>query len=158
LELNDWILALHLLTAVALIAAEVVFGTMIAALWRSDSPSRVASTTPLARIGVVLIAIGTAGTVIFGVWLAISIDRYDLWDGWVLAALVLWAASSYLGQKVGEHYAAGGELAEKLVAEGTTSSPELAETFGVTRAFWLHVVSNALIVLILIDMIWKPGA
>ena len=158
MELNDWILALHLLAAFALIAAEVAFSIMIAALWRSDSPSHVASTMRLAQVGVMLVLIGMAGTVVFGVWLAISLDAYQLWDGWVIAALVLWALGGFLGQKSGEGYQAGGELAEKLATEGTTSSPELAETFGASRAFWLHVGTVAVVVLIVIDMIWKPGA
>jgi hypothetical protein len=157
-ELNDWILALHLLAAFFLIGALVAFWVMIVALWRSDSPSRVASTMPLARYGAALVAIGSMGTVIFGIWLAISVDEYELWDGWVIAALVLWALASALGQKSGEGYTAGGELAEKLGADGTTASPELAESFGATRAFWLQVASSAVFLLILIDMIWKPGA
>jgi hypothetical protein len=157
-DLNDWILALHLLAAFALIGAEVIFTIMIAALWRSDSPPRVASAMLLARLGVVLMGAGFAGTVVFGVWLAISRDEYQLWDGWVIAALVLWALGGFLGQKSGEGYQAGGELAEKLAAEGMTSSPELAATFGTSRAFWLHNATLVVVVLILVDMIWKPGA
>jgi len=157
-DLNDWILALHLLSAFALIGAEVMFTIMIAALWRSDNPPQVGSTMPLARLAVVLVMVGLAGTIVFGVWLAISRDEYQLWDGWVIAALVLWALGGFLGQKSGEGYQAGGELAEKLTAEGTTSSPELAETFGASRAFWLHSATLVVVVLILVDMIWKPGA
>jgi uncharacterized membrane protein len=158
LSLNDWILALHLLSAVALVAAEVMFTVMIAGLWRSDSPTKVASTIPLARLGVLFVMIGITGTVIFGVWLAISREEYQLWDGWIIAALVLWALGGFLGQKSGEAYQAGGELGAKLAAEGTTSSPELAETFGASRAFWLHTATLVVVVLIIVDMIWKPGA
>jgi len=158
LSLNDWILALHLLSAVALVAAEVMFTVMITGLWRSDSPTKVASTMPLARLGVLFVMIGIAGTVIFGVWLAISREEYQLWDGWIIAALVLWALGGFLGQKSGEAYQAGGELGAKLAAEGTTSSPELAETFGASRAFWLHTATLVVVVLIIVDMIWKPGA
>jgi uncharacterized membrane protein len=157
-SLNDWILALHLLAAVALVAAEVMFTVMIAGLWRSDSPTKVASTMPLARLGVLFVMIGMAGTVVFGVWLAISREEYQLWDGWIIAALVLWALGGFLGQKSGEAYQAGGELGAKLVAEGTTSSSELAETFGASRAFWLHNATLLVVVLIVVDMIWKPGA
>src|SRR5262245_46928251 len=131
---------------------------MIAALWRTENAARVASTMPLARAGVVFVGAGLAGTLLFGVWLAISLDAYQVWDGWVLAALVLWALGGFLGQRSGQGYQEGGELAEKLVAEGKTSSPELAEFFGVSRIFWLHVATVAIVVLILIDMIWKPGA
>jgi uncharacterized membrane protein len=158
LSLNDWILALHLLSAVALVAAEVMFTVMIAGLWRSDSPTKVASTIPLARLGVLFVMIGITGTVVFGVWLAISREEYQLWDGWIIAALVLWALGGFLGQKSGEAYQAGGELGAKLAAEGTTSSPELAETFGASRAFWLHTATLLVVVLIIVDMIWKPGA
>lgn len=158
MELNDWILALHLLAAFALIAAEVAFTIMIAALWRTDSPAKVASTMPLARVGSVMVMAGMAGTIVFGVWLAISVDAYRLWDGWVIAALVLWALGGFFGQKTGEGYQAAGDLGEKLHAEGTTASPELAEAFGATRAFWFHNATLLVVVLILVDMIWKPGA
>jgi len=76
----------------------------------------------------------------------------------VIAALVLWAIGGFVGQQSGQGYQAGGELAEKLAAEGTTSSPELAEIFGTSRAFWFHIATGVVVVLILVDMIWKPGA
>lgn len=158
MDLNDWILALHLLSAFALVGAMVLFSILIVALWRSDSPARIASTMPLARLGGVLVMVGMGGTVVFGVWLAISLDAYQVWDGWVIAALVLWAIGGAVGQQSGEAYNSAGQLAEKLAAEGRASSRELAETFGPSRAFWLHVATFAAVVLILVDMIWKPGA
>ena len=51
MSLNDWILSLHLLSAVALVAAEVVFTIMVVSLWRSDSPSRVAWMMRVAKVG-----------------------------------------------------------------------------------------------------------
>ena len=100
----------------------------------------------VAKVGTLLVMIGMAGTLVFGIWLAISLDAYKLWDGWVIAALILWAIGGFLGQKAGEGYQAGGELGEKLAADGVTSSPELAETFGASRAFWFH---NATLVVVL---------
>ena len=158
MNLNDWILALHLISAFALVGAEVMFSIMIVGLWRSDNPARIASTMPLGRIGTILVMIGMAGTVVFGVWLAISLDEYQLWDGWIIVALVLWLIGGILGQLSGARYAEGGQRAGELAASGTTSSPELAETFGASRAFWLHWATVAVVVLLVIDMIWKPGA
>jgi hypothetical protein len=157
-ELNDWILALHLLAAFSLVAAEVVFSIQIAALWRTESTERAASFMPLARIGTVMVVVGTLGTIVFGVWLAISVDGYAVWDGWILAAIVLWAIGSETGRRGGAEYAAAGARAEELAAAGTTSSPELAAAFGASRGFWLHVATFVVVVLILVDMIWKPGA
>ena len=158
MSLDDWILSLHVLSAFALVAAEVAFTVMVVALWRTDSPARVAAMMRIARTGTLLVMIGMAGTLVFGIWLAISLDAYKLWDGWVIAALILWALGGFLGQKSGEGYQAGGELGEKLAAEGVTSSPELAESFGASRAFWFHNATLLVVLLILVVMIWKPGA
>jgi hypothetical protein len=48
--------------------------------------------------------------------------------------------------------------AERLTAAGTETSPVVAETFGASRALQFHAASTVLIVLLLVDMIWKPGA
>lgn len=158
MSLNDWILALHLLAAFALITAEVAFTTMIVSLWKTDSTRRVTSFMLLSRVATVLVIVGTLGTIVFGVWLSISKDPYDVWDLWVIVAIVLWAAASGLGQQAGNAYGSASLEAVKLAEAGTERDPALASTFGPSRAFWLHVASNVAIVLILIDMVWKPGA
>ena len=156
--LDDWILSFHVLSAFALVGAEVIFWIMIVSLWGTDSTSRVASLMRVSRVGTVLVAAGSLGTIIFGVWLAISLDAYKLWDGWVLAAIVLWAIATELGRRGGATYGEAGMEAQRLASAGTETSPKVAETFGASRAFQLHTVSSLLILLILIDMIWKPGA
>ena len=158
MSLNDWILAFHLLAAFSLVAAEVAFSIMIAALWRTDSTERVTSFMTISRVATVLVIIGSLGTIVFGVWLAISKDPYDLWDGWVIAAIVLWAATAYVGQQAGQTYGTVAMEAERLAKAATPTSPAVAETFGTSRAFWFHVAATVLVILILIDMIWKPGA
>ena len=158
MELNDWIIALHLLAAFSLAAAEVMFSIQIAALWRTESTERAASFMPLARIGAAMAIAGTLGTIVFGVWLAISLEGYELWDGWIIAAIVLWAIGSETGRRGGAEYGAAGQRAAELAAEGTPSSPELAAAFGASRGFWLHVATVVVVVLLLVVMIWKPGA
>ena len=158
MELNDWILALHLLSAFALVGAEVVFGAMIVALWRENSTTRVNSFFGVSRIATVLVLAGSAGTLIFGIWLAISKEPYDIWDAWVIAAIVLWAISGWTGQESGKGYGNAGMEARRLAQAGTPTSVLVGETFGPSRAFKMHLVSNAAIVVILILMIWKPGA
>ncbi|HET6683555.1 MAG TPA: DUF2269 family protein [Gaiella sp.] len=158
MELNDWILALHLLSAVALIAALTTFSVMIVALWRTDDPAAVTSFMRLGLVGNVLVTVGSLGTIVFGVWLAISLDAYQLWDGWVIAAIVLWVIAMALGRRTGDGYRATSEMAAQLVSSGSPRSPELAAAMGTSRAFWTHWLSVIVVVLILIDMIWKPGA
>jgi hypothetical protein len=157
-SLDDWVLALHLLSAFALVGAEVVFTIMIVALWRSDDPRRIASFMQISRVATVLVMAGMLGTVVFGVWLAISLDAYQVWDGWVIASLIVWALASELGRRTGDHYGSAALRAVELDRAGTRSSPELAEDFGLSRGFWLHAAVLVLVVAVLVLMIWKPGA
>jgi len=157
-DLNDWILSLHVLSAFALVGAMVIFWIMIVALWNTDSTTRVASLMTVSRVGTVMIAAGSIGTIVFGIWLAISLDAFQVWDGWVIAAIVLWAIAAEVGRRAGEGYGEAGLEAGKLAEAGTPTSPLVAETFGASRAFWFHAASSVLFVLVLIDMIWKPGA
>jgi uncharacterized membrane protein len=158
MSLDDWILALHLISAFALVGALTIFSVMIAALWRTDDPAAVTSFMRPSITGNVLVAIGMAGTIVFGVWLAISLDRYQLWDGWVIAALVLWLLGGFLGSRTGDGYRKTADMAAQLSSSGSARSPELAAAMGASRAFWFHVATIVVVVLILIDMIWKPGA
>ena len=158
MSLNDWILALHLLSATALVGSMTLFSILIVANWRADRPATIASFMSVAKIGNVLIGVGTVGTIVFGIWLAISVDGYAIWDGWVLAAIVLWAIATELGRRAGTAYTEAGNRAEELAKAGNEPSPELARSFGPTPALRFHVASTVLILLILIDMIWKPGA
>ena len=98
----------------------------------------------VAKVGTLMVMIGISGTLVFGVWLAISLDAYQLWDGWVIAALILWALGGFLGQKSGEGYQAGGELArEARRPTGSRRAPSWprpsaprARSGSTTRRWW----------------------
>jgi cytochrome bd-type quinol oxidase subunit 2 len=134
-SLDDWITALHLLSAFALVGAMVALWFAYLVL-RADGTAS-AALGRLFQVGAVVVGIAITGTLVFGVWLSISIDGYEPWDGWVIAAIVLWAIAGGTGDRAG-----------KLSREPG----------GVQQALVLHAVSSLAIVLILIDMIWKPGA
>ena len=135
MSLDAWITALHLLSAFAVVGAMVVlwFAYLVV---RADGTAS-AALGRLFKIGAVVVGIGLTGTLVFGVWLSISLDGYEPWDGWVLGALVLWAIAAGTGGRAGK-------LSQ--------------EPGGVQQALVLHTVSSLAIALILIDMIWKPGA
>ena len=78
--------------------------------------------------------VGGLGTLVFGVWLALREDQWDFFSFWILAAIVLWAIATELGRR------ARGALAE---------AP--------SRFAQWHWLRAAVIVLLLVDMIFKPG-
>lgn len=107
----------------------------------------------------ILIGVGTVGTLIFGIWLAIDADRYQVWDGWVIAAIILWAIGAETGRRSGANYMEAQKQAERLVAEGQNEpNAELVARLRDRNAALLNAVSSFAILLILLDMIWKPGA
>lgn len=159
MSLDHWLLALHLLAAAALVGAMVMFTVMIVAARRVDRPAEVLALRPLMRVSSIVVVIGSLGVVIFGVWLAIELEAYQVWDGWVIAAIVLWAIASETGRRADPEFAKLFDKAKELRAAGSTEpSPELRALGRTQRGVMLHGIASLAVVLLLVDMIWKPGA
>ena len=100
------------------------------------------------------------GTIIFGVWLAISLDGVAVWSGWVIAAIILWAVGTETGRRGGTYLRGVPSTARRSSSRPGNTGPDakLAELGRTQQGLMLHSVSSLAILLILIDMIWKPGA
>ena len=80
--------------------------------------------------------VGGLGTLIFGIWLALNLDQYDFFDGWILLALALWFLATGLGQTV-----------QRRIG---------SEDMSVVNA--LHWIRTIVVIALLVTMVWKPGA
>ena len=159
MSFDDWMLALHVLSAFAMVAGMTLFWLLVVAGWRTDTPADLLRMGPLSRVAGAAIGIGMGGTIVLGIWLAFSIGAYDIWDGWIVAAIVLWVVAAALGQRAGAAYAEPVKKAQELQAAGQTGpSAELLALNRTTKGLVLQVLVTVIILLILIDMIWKPGA
>jgi hypothetical protein len=141
----DFLLFVHVLFAFGLVAAVTTFW----ALTLATQPQRM-SLTPaaamlLGRVGAIVVGISSLGVLVFGVWLAIYLDAYHPWDGWVLGSIVLWVIATGTGQQSGRLY--------ERAATGGSDAVRLRRT-----GLQLQVIATAAILLILILMIFKPGA
>ena len=85
--------------------------------------------------------VGGLGTLIFGIWLALNLDQYDFFDGWILGALALWFVATGLGQSIQRQMNA---------PEGTGR-----DTSAVASMHWIRTI---VIIGLLVLMVWKPGA
>ena len=156
---DDWVLALHVLSAFSLVAGIILFWVMIVAVRRIDTPGDTLRLGPVAKIGNATVGAGMGGTIVFGVWLAFSYGRYDIWDGWILAALVLWFVGAALGRRTGEAYMQGPKLAQELESAGRSGpSPELLAVNRTSQGLLMQTLTSLVVLAIIIDMIWKPGA
>jgi hypothetical protein len=141
----DFLLFVHVLFAFGLVAAVTTFWGLIL----STRPERM-SLTPvgamlLGRAGAILVGISALGVLVFGVWLAIYLPEYHPWDGWILASLVFWAIATGVGQRAGRAY-------ERAAVPG-------ADTATLRRqGLVFQLVANTALTLVLLLMIFKPGA
>ena len=159
MSLDQWILALHVLSAFAYVAAIILFWVLIVAVRRVDTPEDTIRMDPVAKVGNVAVGIGAGGTIGFGIWLALSYGGYDIWDPWIIAAIVLWAVAGAIGQRTGVAFGAGLAKEKELHVAGQTGpSAELLAVNRTQRGLVLHAAATAVVLLIIIDMIWKPGA
>ena len=131
----DFLLFVHVLAAFSLTTMVVMYSAFALG---GPAPMRAVTTAQ------VLDGIGGAGTLIFGVWLALYVDSYGILDGWIIAALVLWAAAAETGRR--SHAAL-----TPTTPDGTIAAVDA------DMIRW-HVIRTALIVALLADMVWKPGA
>ena len=134
------LLFLHVLSAFAIVAGVAMQVAVGLALRRPAYAAIALRFAPAARV---LTAVGGLLVLLFGIWLALHVGQYSLTDGWILAAIVLWAIAAGLGGRISAGY-------DRLARGGWGGAEAPA------------LLSNAILVLVvsalLIDMIYKPGA
>ena len=150
----DTLLFLHVLAAFVLVAAVVLFGAFYVATGRSQG-SPVLLLAPLADL---LAAIGGLAVIVFGIWLAIYLSAYHPWDGWIVAAIVLWVLGNATGNLGGRRDERTAKLAQRLASEGDVPSTELQARVRDPVSLALSYGSGLIMLAVLGLMIWKPGA
>ena len=159
MSLDEWALALHVLSAFAFVGGIVLFWVLIIAGWNTDTPEDTLRMEPVAKVGNVAVGIGAGGTLLLGILLALSYGDYNLWDGWIIAAFVLWIATAAVGSRTGAEYMKPLVKARELSSAGQTGpNAELLALNRTQRGVVLHAVSSLIVLALLVMMIWKPGA
>jgi hypothetical protein len=123
----DWLLFLHLIAAFLLAVTVVMYSAV--ALGAASSPR-------MLFVADRCWDVGGLGTLVFGIWLALYLDQYDFFDGWILLAIALWLVATGLGQSVQRRF---------------TSED-------VRAVYALHWIRTIVVLALLVTMVWKPGA
>jgi hypothetical protein len=156
---DDWLLALHVLSAFAYVAGIVLFWVLVVAVRKTDTPDGTIRMEPIVKVGNVAVGIGAVGTILLGIWLAFALDGYAIWNGWIIAAIVLWAIGGGIGQRTGAAYMQGMTKAKELEAAGQSgSNSELLALNRTSTGLLMQSLASIVLLLILLDMIFKPGA
>jgi hypothetical protein len=137
----EWLLFFHVLSAFLLVGALAYFWALVLATRPGRMMFGGAAALRMARPATIAVSVGVAGTLVFGIWLAIYLDEYQVWDGWIIASLVLWAIGTGAGQRSGAALTPVGDVYPAW-----------------RRGVALHTVASVAALVILVLMIWKPGA
>jgi hypothetical protein len=132
--MTETLLFLHVLSAFFIVAGVVVYSAFVL----GGPVNRLTRTT-----GEVLWGVGGLGTLVLGIWLALDIDGYEIWDGWIIAAILLWVLAT----------GAGSQVSRSVQPEGDDSAVALPAS--VVAAHWVRTL---LVIALLAVMIYKPGA
>jgi hypothetical protein len=153
----DWILSLHLLAAFAVASALVLYSVLVFSGRRMTTLEQTRPLFRVAPIGTVLIIAGALGTIVFGVILSLDSGYRDfhIWDPWIIAGIVLWVVLTGIGQRSGAYYSD----VEKL-SKSSDSGTEAAvlDRLKASTGTNLHLATVAVFLLIVLDMLFKPGA
>jgi hypothetical protein len=137
--MDDTLLFLHVLSAFLLVSAVVMLSASVLG----------AQIPPLTEtLANRLWDVSGAGTLVFGLWIVFREDVYDVTDGWIVAAVVLWVAAGALAGLIRK------SLREAEPAPGGGD----AVVAWPARAVRLHWVHAAIALTFLVIMVWKPGA
>jgi hypothetical protein len=154
-----WIFAIHLLMAATLVGALVMSWILTVALRSVETAGTTLSFNRVAMVGATILGVGLVGVIAFGIWLAILRDAFHPWDGWVIAAIILWVIATAAIMRAVAEYRKPAERARALLTSGQTGpDAELAALNRTTTALLMRALASAAIVLIVIDMVYKPGA
>ncbi len=133
----DWLLFLHVLSAFALVATVVMFSAFALGA---------ATDTRVLAVANFLWAAGGLGTLVFGIWLAIYVDGYEVWDGWIITSILLWAIATELGRRA--------QLGYTAIAGAGDGGAVVAEARQASLMHWLRSLA---VLALLVVMIYKPG-
>jgi hypothetical protein len=128
------LLFFHLLAAFFLGSGVLIYSAFVL-----GSPVNKATRT----VAEILWGVGGLGTLALGIWLALNRDEYELWDGWIIAALVLWFLAT----------GSGAQASRGVQPAGNDSAVAIDR-----RTAFAHWARVLYVVALLVVMVWKPGA
>jgi uncharacterized membrane protein len=154
--MHDVALLMHLFGAFLLFGGLAVAGAGFESARRRRSPGEIAVLLGLTRIGVLLVALGTLLLLGFGLWL-VDLGHFGFGAAWVDVSLGLLLGAIALGTAAGQRPK---QARKRAVAERERSeaSPELRALLDDPVARGLNYLSAALILVVVVLMVTKPGS
>jgi uncharacterized membrane protein len=153
--MDELALFLHLVGVLVFIAGIVLAGVAFETARSCKQPAEIALLLRLARIGVLLVALGGVLLLGFGLWL-VHLEHFSYGDGWIVAALALYVFALALGVLGGQRPKQARALATRLAAEQLGASRELRALLDDRLSRSANYASLLVVLGILALMVFKP--
>ena len=150
----DWALLLHLVAVIAFFSGMAIATAAQVGAWRRERSGDVAAVLALARLGVLVVAVGIVLVLVSGLWL-VEETRRSLGDGWISASLLLLVVSLLLGAVGGRKAKLARRLAERQASEAPVG-PEVQALLRDRAALAANVLAAAAALAVLVLMVWRP--
>jgi uncharacterized membrane protein len=152
IELYDWLKAFHVLAAVVWVGGNLTLQILSTRIVRENDAAKAADFAGhIEWVGTRIFTAASLLLVILGVWMVIDAPAWTFGQFWILAALVMFGYSFlsgllYLGPK-------SAQLKKMLSTEG----PSERTSALMRRMFIVGRIELVLLILIVFDMVLKPG-
>ena len=150
----DWALLLHLAAVICFFSGMAIATAAQLGAWRRERSGDVAAVLSVARLGVLVVAVGLVLVLVSGLWL-VEETRRSLVDGWISASLLLLVVSLLLGAVGGRKAKLARRLAQSQ-AHGSPAGPEVQALLRDRAAMAANVLAAAAAIGILVLMVWRP--
>ena len=150
----DWALLLHLAAVICFFSGMAIATAAQIVAWGRERSGDVAAVLSLARLGVLVVAVGLVLVVGSGLWL-VDETRRSLGDGWISASLSLLVLSLLLGAVGGRKAKLARRIAESRAPEAPVGQ-EVRVLLRNRTALAANVLAAAAALAILVLMVWRP--
>ena len=148
-------LFVHLAGAFCLISGAVVAGAGFETARRGDDIAQIAALLGIARLGVVLVAVGTVVVAGTGAWL-VDLGDWGLGTGWIRGAILLLILAVVAGAAGGRRPKRARLVAERLAWPGGPPSRELRALLDDRLSRAANASAGLLLIAIVGLMVFKP--
>ena len=154
----DFLLFVHVLGGFAVLGASAWFWALTITSMRTNRASTVLTLGRLIPPATVVVVFGSIVTLLFGIWLVLYVDGYEIFEFWIIGSIVLWVIASETGRRGGQyHQQAIPALVDSVQSGRDEITPEWRALPSNRTALTLDLVSSVAVLLILVLMIFKPG-
>ena len=146
----------HLIGVILVFAGAAVAGVVATAAPRRQKPSEIAVILGLARPGAILLGIGGVVLLIAGFYLSGKIDGFG--QRWLEVSILLFVIALVAGALGGRRSSGVRAYAEGLAERGEGDETTLRAMLSDRTTWLLQWASVVLSVVVLVLMVWQPGA